>query len=69
MEFFIEWNVERFGEQTNFENIDAEELNKKVGKFYAKATPQHKKGQIKFHQSIHQKTTKIQYDWNSVPSV
>ena len=31
------------GEQTNFENIDAEELNKKLGKFYAEATPQHNK--------------------------
>ena len=53
---FVKWNVERFGEQTNFENIEAE----KLGKFYAEAIPQHnKKGLIKCHHSRHQNRTKI----------
>ena len=33
------------GDQTN-ENNEAEDLNQKLGKFYAEATPQHKKKKV-----------------------
>ena len=38
---FHRMECRKIGKQTNFENIDAEKLNKMVGKFYAEATPQH----------------------------
>ena len=40
---FHRMECRKIGKQTNFENIYAEELNKKVKNFYAKATLQHNK--------------------------
>ena len=37
--FFLEWSCESSGSETDFANVDAEELNSKLKKFYLEASP------------------------------